>query len=71
MSASAVPAPRAPLQLQLLALHRRPRGRGEHEIALIAMNLEQELGAARHASADLKGHDRTVAYDAVDHELIG
>ena len=35
------------------------------------MNFEQELGAARHASADLKGHDRTITDDAVDHELIG
>jgi hypothetical protein len=35
------------------------------------MDLEQELGPARHAAADLERDHRAVADDAVDHKLIG
>ena len=32
------------------------------KIAAIAMDLEQELGAAGHAAADLERHDRPLAF---------
>src|SRR6266550_4413277 len=63
-------APRA-LQVQLLALHRGARGGGEREVTLCPVDLEQEIGPARHAAADLERHDRPTPYDAVDDDLVG
>jgi len=60
-----------PLQHQRLALHRVARGRGQHEVAFLAMDLEQEVGSAPHAAAYLKRHDGAIAGNAADCDLVG
>src|SRR3954452_15088362 len=50
-------------------------GRGQRQVASVAMYLEQELGAASHAAADLERHHCTLGFlaadDAVDDKLVG
>src|SRR5215471_19816976 len=61
----------SPSDIQLLPLHRCPRSRRQLEIALFAVDLENEGCPSVHATADLKGHDSTVSDNAVDDELVG
>ncbi len=59
------------LQPQLLALHRGAFGGAKRKVALVAVDLEQEFGAARHPAADLERHDRSLPDNAGNGELVG
>src|SRR5580700_338324 len=59
------------LQLQLLPLHRGARGGGERQVALVAVDLEKELGATCHTAADLERYDGAIPDNPVDDELVG
>ena len=55
-----------PANCQLLLLHRGAGGGGERQIPSVAVNLNQKLGAAGDAAADLERHNRPLGIFAAD-----
>src|SRR5271155_1561674 len=60
-----------PFHIQFQPLHRGACGGGELEVALFAVDFEQERCPPVHATTDLKGYDSTVTDNAVHDELVG
>ena len=61
----------SPSDIEFLPLHRCPRSRRQLEVALFAVDLEQERRPSVHATANLKGNYGTVSDNTVDDELVG
>ena len=60
-----------PFYPQFLPLHGGSRSGGELEVALFAMDLEQERRPSVHAATDLKGYGGTLSDNPVDDDLVG